>query len=100
MRYWPVPSLTAVRTFSMRAGLLASTVTPGRIAPDVSRTVPAMTACAAAVMGSSAKQTQTARDPTKLRIWHLHVMVDYDPLERRPTYSFARRRSIEGLWQE
>src|SRR5262245_39071530 len=36
----PAPSVTTVRTFSMRAGLAASTVTPGSTAPDVSRTVP------------------------------------------------------------
>src|SRR6187431_2589490 len=81
MRYWPVLSLTAVRTFSISAGLLASTVTPGRIAPEVSLTVPAMTACAAAVVGRSARKTQTARDPTKRRIWHLHVLVGQSPRE-------------------
>jgi hypothetical protein len=36
------PSLTVVLTFSMSAGLAASTVTPGRTAPDESRTVPAI----------------------------------------------------------
>src|SRR5262245_47667677 len=41
IRYWPVPSVTTVRDFSMSAGLDASTLTPGRIAPDVSRTMPA-----------------------------------------------------------
>src|SRR6185503_5376363 len=82
MRYCPVLSLTAARTFSMSAGLLASTVTPGSIAPDVSLTVPAMTAWAAAVVGRSARKTQTARDPTKLRIWHLHVLVDNRPREK------------------
>jgi len=40
--YWPVPSLTTVRTFSISAGLLASTVTPGSTAPVASFTVPAM----------------------------------------------------------
>src|SRR5437867_3075449 len=39
---WPCSSVDTVRTFSMRAGLAASTVTPGRTAPDVSRTTPAM----------------------------------------------------------
>ena len=34
MRYCPVPSVTTERTFSMSAGLAASTVTPGRTAPD------------------------------------------------------------------
>ena len=46
MRYWPAPSVTTVRTFSMSAGLAASTVTPGNTAPDVSLTTPAMDACA------------------------------------------------------
>jgi hypothetical protein len=40
--YWPEESVTTVRTFSMRAGLAASTVTPGNTAPDVSLTTPAM----------------------------------------------------------
>ena len=39
-RYWPVPSVTTERTFSINAGLAASTVTPGNTAPDASRTVP------------------------------------------------------------
>ncbi len=52
MRYWPVPSLTAVRVFSMRTGLAASTVTPGNTAPDVSLTTPVIDACANASAGS------------------------------------------------
>ena len=36
IRYCPVPSVTAERVFSISAGLAASTVTPGRTAPDVS----------------------------------------------------------------
>ena len=46
MRYWPEPSVTAVRTFSMSAGLAASTVTPGSTAPDVSFTTPVIDAWA------------------------------------------------------
>jgi hypothetical protein len=38
IRYRPWLSVTAVRTRSIRAGLLASTVTPGRTPPDASRT--------------------------------------------------------------
>jgi hypothetical protein len=34
-----------VRDFSMSAGLDASTLTPGRMAPDESLTVPATAAC-------------------------------------------------------
>jgi hypothetical protein len=32
--YWPVPSVLTERTFSIRAGLAASTMTPGSTAPD------------------------------------------------------------------
>ena len=40
--YWPEPSVVTLLTFSMRAGLAASTVTPGSTAPDGSRTTPAI----------------------------------------------------------
>ena len=52
MRYCPVLSLMVVRTFSMSAGLVASTVTPGRTAPEVSLTEPAITACAKTPVGT------------------------------------------------
>ena len=42
IRYTPWPSVLAVRTFSMSAGLVASTVTPGNTPPDESLTTPAM----------------------------------------------------------
>ena len=53
MRYWPDVSVVAERTLSMSTGLEASTVTPGRIAPDVSFTVPVIEACACARRGTS-----------------------------------------------
>src|SRR5699024_8858584 len=40
--YTPSPSVATERTFSMSAGLAASTVTPGKIAPDESLTTPVM----------------------------------------------------------
>src|SRR5881397_2143797 len=40
--YCPEPSVTTVRTFSISAGLAASTVTPGSTAPVVSLTTPAI----------------------------------------------------------
>ena len=40
MRKLPLPSVTAVRTFSISAGLVTSTVTPGSTAPDESVTTP------------------------------------------------------------
>ena len=52
MRYWPLPSVTAVRTCSISAGLRASTVTPGRMPPVSSETVPPMV-CALAAPGAS-----------------------------------------------
>ena len=56
----PLASVTAVRTFSMSAGLAASTVTPGRTAPELSRTTPAIDACANATDGA-ATSTATTR---------------------------------------
>src|SRR5678815_4349054 len=47
MRYCPVPSVTTDRTFSVSAGLAASTETPGNTAPDASLTVPEIVACCA-----------------------------------------------------
>ncbi len=53
----PWLSLTVVRTFSISAGLAASTVAPGRTAPDSSLTTPVMLplcrACAPAADGQS-----------------------------------------------
>jgi hypothetical protein len=45
----------------MSAALVASTVTPGRIAPDGSRTTPAMVAWANKVDGSSRTMDNTFR---------------------------------------
>src|SRR5262245_20860009 len=60
MRYTPELSDTAVRTFSMRAGLVASTVTPGRMAPEGALTIPVITACADAAVGRRTIQASTA----------------------------------------
>ena len=43
-----------MRTFSISAGLAASTVTPGSTAPEASRTTPAIEACAACARASVA----------------------------------------------
>src|SRR5437016_2219528 len=75
MRYCPVPSEAAERTFSMSAGLAASTVTPGSTAPDESLTVPAITACAEAAVGMSAIHASNVRILTTTRITHLAVRV-------------------------
>src|SRR2546425_11947165 len=57
--YCTSASVTTLRTFSMSAGLLASTITPGSTAPDVSRTTPAMALCAWAMLGTATHTTVT-----------------------------------------
>src|SRR5438034_1071207 len=52
--YWPRSSVVAERVFSIRTGLLASTVTPGITAPVVSFTTPAIAlVCAKAVLDAA-----------------------------------------------
>src|ERR1044072_1621205 len=62
MRYWPEPSVTTDRCFSMTTGLAASTVTPGSTAPEVSRTTPVIEPWAATAAGNTsiADTTTTA----------------------------------------
>src|SRR6266850_2303841 len=60
MRYCPVASVTTDRTRSIRAGLAASTRTPGRTPPELSLTTPVIAACAEAVDGRST-ETRTNR---------------------------------------
>src|SRR5438552_1231550 len=70
MRYSPRSSVTALRTFSISTGLDASTVTPGRTAPDVSVTTPVMLAalvpCANTEVGKIASNA-AARRPRRGR---------------------------------
>src|SRR5207249_9807079 len=72
------------RTFSMRAGLAASTVTPGMTAPDVSLTTPAIEApsvvCAHAAVGNAAR-TIDKRTTKRLIIWDAFTG-SYLPFER------------------
>src|SRR5688500_5776859 len=57
--YCPVPSVTAVRTFSISAALAASTVTPGSTEPDASLTTPLIAACADATTGNNSANPKT-----------------------------------------
>src|SRR5437773_9059487 len=59
--YVPLASVVAERTFSIKAGLLASTVTPGNTAPVASFTVPANALCACAVAGSASHASTTTK---------------------------------------
>src|SRR4029450_6524079 len=83
MRYWPVLSVTAVRVFSISVGLEASTVTPGRTAPDASLTTPASVACAYPDEGRTTNQATTNRIRLKALILSLLCRCER-PLVCRP----------------
>src|SRR2546422_11727036 len=74
--YWPAPSVVADRTFSISAGLAASTVTPGRTAPDVSLTVPAMVLVwADATTGNNARHAAAMNNRANVRMPSLLLQV-------------------------
>ncbi len=81
--YWPVPSVVTDRTFSIRTALEASTVTPGRTAPDESLTVPAIEACAYAAAGVSKSP------PIRASRWNLRI---HPPSELRLVWKGEYRR--------
>src|SRR5688500_3400647 len=58
MRYWPPPSLTADRVFSINAGLAATIATPGRTPPLASLTVPAIEVSCADATDADATTTR------------------------------------------
>ena len=69
---------TTVRTFSISAGLAASTVTPGSTAPDVSRTDPAMEPSDWAIPDDWDEQRRERHDRTGCRgvvITHFSIQV-------------------------
>src|SRR3954471_20599189 len=68
MRYWPELSVMAVRTFSMSAGLAASTATPGNTAPEASFTTPVIEPCASASDGRQSSERTTTRTRPNARI--------------------------------
>src|SRR4029079_16373656 len=73
--YWPAPSVTAERTFSIKTGLAASTVTPGSTAPEASFTVPAIDACANAVAGIMSRHDATNNIRARTRIAFLLMLL-------------------------
>ena len=70
IRYCPESSVTPTRTFSMRAGLEASTVTPGSTPPDWSLTVPVRVPCAKTSDGKGSPRTGS-RPGSTLCAWCL-----------------------------
>src|SRR5690349_2540411 len=96
MRYWPVLSVTTDRTRSIKAGLAASTVTPGSTDPDVSRAVPVMVACADAMAGirrSSRKQVAGTR--TRCRVF-TQIAIRADPPRHAPQSRHSPRVFADG----
>ena len=89
MRKRPRSSLTAVRTFSMSAGLVASTVTPGNAAPEVSRVEPAIDAWAHADEGSKRITTATRSMP------HRHLRIT---LASRSGLLFRKAQPVSSRW--
>src|SRR6185295_770783 len=110
MRKRPRSSVTAVRTFSMSAGLDASTDTPGMTAPEVSRAEPAMDACAnadagrrvdTAIRSTALKKVRIARPPVRVAPGEPHLVtlrVAYTRMDRRDRaemrHAKARRRGL------
>src|SRR5262245_45185813 len=89
MRYWPVPSVTTVRVFSMSTELDASTLTPGSTAADGSRTTPAIVAWANTRLGSSRMATPTARTFTTRGICNPPRTLERDAARLRVTFGSA-----------
>src|SRR5262245_56956302 len=78
----PALSVWTARVFSINAGLLASTVTPGSTAPELSRTSPAMVlVCAVAATGSASRQAAVITLRANLRIAEFSFF--------KPDFSFA-----------
>src|SRR5688500_8418727 len=103
MRYWPLASVIDERTFSMRASLAASTVTPGSTAPDVSLTTPAMDDCASATVGMNRIPARTSASLVAFRTTLLLVCMTPPWMARTgevaPTQSTGgyRRERFERL---
>ena len=94
MRYSPWLSVTAVLEPAISAGLLASTVTPGSTAPDVSLTTPVMLLWAHAAAGSRNRHTATSRAIRWTRIYR-------SSLENEPVPAGPRRgtRPTSSGWR-
>src|SRR5207237_2146903 len=93
MRYRPALSVTADRTFTMSTGLDASTVTPGRTAPDVSFTVPVIVAWANAAAGATTVHANTTAIRSRPRITALIRKPQTDITKTHPRVSAFKRAS-------
>src|SRR5262245_41316588 len=95
----PPSSVTAVRTFSINTGLDASTVTPGKTAPDVSLTTPVMDDCCADVMVGTSTRSETNATWVSLRMTIsplAHAVTD-GPVAYRAVENLLRRKLLRHL---
>src|SRR6185503_1035608 len=97
MRYWPVASVTTDRTRSIKAGLAASTRTPGRIAPELSLTTPVIAAWAKTVDGKSS-ETRTNRKAHEDRRNRFGIAVLLTGGGSGPTRARERSR-VDYVWR-
>src|SRR4029453_8057265 len=102
MLYLPSLSVTAVRVLSIRAGLVASTVTPGSTAPDASLTRPAIplavACCATAAGGASSAHTMTLTPTTTTLVRAMNCLLPQHPCF--PVCEFpAQRPDISSMWR-
>src|SRR5437667_273863 len=74
MLYRPSPSVTTVRTLSIKAGLAASTVTPGSTAADASLTTPAIPLACCADVASGMSTNAPTSAATHRRATHLEII--------------------------
>src|SRR5258705_4598651 len=74
MRKATLESAVTDRTFSISAGLLASTVTPGSTAPVASFTTPVNELCARAVAGNARHPSATTH-PTAMRYLDMRILL-------------------------
>src|SRR5678815_3240740 len=97
MLYRPSPSVTTERTFSIRAGLAASTVTPGIASPDVSRTTPAMPLACCALAGALSARQPSATRPKANTLDHRSLECFTGPSNRkRSAHRVVRCRQKHG----
>ena len=99
IRYTPDESDTADRTFSINAGLAASTVTPGSTPPEVSRTTPVIepveTLCARTVAGSSRSAPKVSDDGNSQSSHFLHLHSS----QRKARHAQAHRPEPRECWR-
>src|SRR5580765_3744484 len=90
IRYWPVPSVTTVRDFSMSTALDASTLTPGMTAPDASLTTPAIAGWEAAGADKKRRSAITAEPVARARMGSLQSLRRVTPKDEMRWLAYGK----------